>query len=267
MSGIKESLRNLQVAFVGDPSLTASVEPFSHRFPWQLYTGWHKLQLTAKLPQTFPVDELREELDRVLDRYAPAQQHGQYHLGGWTGVALNAIEADPYGVKDLYGIECHKTPALELAPRMEEIIDFFPCEKRTVRILALEPGKKIFWHRDLLHSVDSHILRLHVPIITNDKVGFQISHEDCSWQPGELWYGDFTFPHRLQNAGEMTRVHLVLDLQVNDELLAMMPDSLQEQKATRMRARERCSFMLKAWHRLFATQKRLHTAQKERQPE
>jgi hypothetical protein len=257
MSAIKNAITRAQIAAYPDPSISRHIGPLSHAYPWQVYTKWLGLQLTAKLAASYPVAELQSELKEVLSNYMPKQQFGQYHAGGWTGVSLNAIDGDPLEDRDLLNAVFAKTPAIKFAPTMEAILDSFPCDVRRARLLKLESGQKIFWHSDLSHGVDSTVLRLHVPIFTNEKVGFQISHQDCAWQAGELWYGDFTFPHRLQNGGEEGRVHLVMDLVKNDELLALLPESLLAQRGLRTVARKRCISLMRWYNRVFATEKRL----------
>lgn len=257
MSTFRQTVRKLQMSVYRDPSLSDDTRPFGHSYPWQLYTRLAGVQLTAQLDGRYPVETLRAELAAVLSEYSPQQQFGQYHAGGWSGVALHAPDGNPLEDRDFPDAVYAKTPALELAPTMEQIIDSFPCAKRRVRLLELSPGRKVFWHRDFWHSVDSTQLRVHVPIITNDRVGFQISHQDCPWQPGELWYGDFTFPHRLQNGGDEGRVHLVIDLEVNGEVLGMLPESLLQQRAKRQRARVFCNKAMTLWNQVFATENRL----------
>ena len=83
-------------------------------------------------------------------------------------------------------------------------------------------------------------------------------------QAGQLWYGDFTFPHRLQNAGTESRVHLVIDLMNNAELKRMLPDSLIAQREVRSRARERCKQLMSGWNKVFATELRLARTKSQR---
>lgn len=260
MLAIRKAIRNFQIAAYSDPSISPEIKALGHTYPWQLYSKMLGVQLTAKLAASFPAEALQEELHQILELYSPRQQFGQYHLGGWTGVALHAIDGNPLEDQDHPDGIYQKTEALKLAPTMEAIMDSFPCEKRRVRILRLSPGKKVFWHRDFWHSVDSTQLRLHIPIVTNSKVAFQISHQDCPWQPGELWYGDFTFPHRLQNGGEHERVHLVVDLMQNDAARALLPQSVLNQHKVRTKARRGCNSLLNLWGKVFATEMRLAQA-------
>jgi hypothetical protein len=258
MQQLRKTIRKLQLATYKDPSLSPSIGPFGHAYPWQLYTQLNGVELTARMEGSYPAEELQAEFKEIVANFSPQNQHGQYHRGGWSGVALHALDGDPLrDDDDISKDKLEKTPALKFAPTMEKIIDSFPADKRRVRILSLEPGKQIFWHREFWHSVDSKILRLHIPVVTNPKVGFQISHQDCPWQPGELWYGDFTFPHRLQNGGTEDRIHLVIDLVNNDAIKAMLPESLVNQVELRSKARERSWTLMKSWNQLFATEARL----------
>jgi len=264
MGQLKKMLRKLQLAAYKDPSLSPDLGPFGHSYPWQLYTRMNSVELTAQLAAAYPVEELQAELEELLANFAPQDQFGQYHRGGWSGIALNAIDGDALRDDDDFEKTLTKTPAIKFAPTMERIIDALPSEKRRVRILQLAPGKQIFWHRDFWHSVDSKIIRLHIPIVTSPKVGFQIGHQDCIWQPGELWYGDFTFPHRLQNAGNEARIHLVIDLHNDAALRALLPESLVNQGEVRERARQRSGMLLDTWGQVFATEMRLQAARKVR---
>lgn len=237
---------------------------YAHLYPWQLATRLKRVALTARLAPRYPVDVLQAELAAVLAHYQPREQFGYYHRGGWSGVALRAVDGDPFADAHVPGGVFSKTPALQHAPCMEEIIGSFPCEVRRVRLLRLAPGQAVYWHTDKFCSVDARILRLHIPLVTNERVAFQVSHEDCSWQPGELWYADFSFPHRLRNDGVHGRVHLVLDLVANDATRAMLPDAMLAQRELRTVARERCNTLMWRWEQLFKTEKRLVAAQARR---
>jgi aspartyl/asparaginyl beta-hydroxylase (cupin superfamily) len=90
---------------------------------------------------------------------------------------------------------------------------------RLARLLSLEPGGVIREHSDSFLS--RRIVRLHVPIITAPEVELYVGGARCHWKAGELWYGDFSLPHRGVNRSNLTRVHLVLDVTADDNLLAL----------------------------------------------
>ena len=88
-------------------------------------------------------------------------------------------------------------------------------------MMVLEPGGVIREHSDTFLS--SRIVRLHIPVVTHPDVEFHLDGRRCDWAPGELWYGDFSRPHRAVNRSQVTRLHLVIDVVADDMLLALFP--------------------------------------------
>src|SRR5690606_34290625 len=66
-------------------------------------------------------------------------------------------------------------------------------------------------------------VRLHIPIVTHEEVYFYVDEQRVMMRPGELWYCDFTRPHRVHNKSDVARVHMVLDLRVDDWLRDFFP--------------------------------------------
>lgn len=220
---------------------------FSKSFAWQrICERWH-LPLSFQFEIEHDAEVLRSELDAVLADFQPQVQHGKYHDGGWKAVGLVAANGDWSEDRLLPGAEYKATQALDRAPRMREIIDNFPGEKRRVRLMNLKAGKSIFWHYDRTDSMDIHTARVHIPIVTSPDVRFQICHENHSWKPGEVWYGDFTFPHRLYNAGAEDRIHLVLDIIASSELESAAPESFLARKKERRILRRRAQSAFHRW--------------------
>lgn len=216
---------------------------YGHRYPWQLVTRLHRIDLACRLSTEFDAEELRRELDGLLRDFTPRIQHGQYHEGGWRAIGLVAVNGDytedrPVSAS-LPGTYL-PTAALEKAPYMRSIIESFPAPRQRVRLMQMAPGTQIFWHYDTSESLDAQNVRLHVPIVTSTDVFFQISHQDLHWKSGTLWYGDFSFPHRVWNRGETARVHLVIDLEVNDAIRDLFPESFRAQQRARAAARRWC---------------------------
>jgi len=52
-------------------------------------------------------------------------------------------------------------------------------------------------------------------------VEFYTDDERIVMQAGECWYVNFDLPHRLSNHGVSDRVHIVMDIVVNDELTTL----------------------------------------------
>jgi hypothetical protein len=202
------------------------------------------------LAASYDKEKLRNDLDAVVAAFESRPQYRiDHHYGGWRAIGLISHEGNHLEDRPLPG-PYKKTEALRRAPYIESILDSFNCEKRRVRISALLPGKNIYWHMDYHESVDSDLVRLHIPIRTTEDVEFQICHEDCRWNEGELWYGDFTFPHRVRNGGTATRVHLLVDLAKNEEVLALFPKEIFAQTNRRLQVKSVCRRLLRGYERM-----------------
>jgi hypothetical protein len=101
-----------------------------------------------------------------------------------------------------------------------------------VRLMKLAPGGgELQRHTDQVDTEtgtrDGQFMRVHVPIVTNDKVEF--TAWDCDGVPktvnmatGAAWYLDTRKPHRAVNNGTTDRIHLVVDVQSNAKLLSLL---------------------------------------------
>ena len=67
-------------------------------------------------------------------------------------------------------------------------------------------------------------MRLHIPIPTDPAVAFVIDGHRMNWKAGELWYGDFSRVHSVKNDSQIIRVHIVIDVLINDYLLSLFPE-------------------------------------------
>ena len=82
--------------------------------------------------------------------------------------------------------------------------------------LRLMPGEAIAEHRDMNFSL-AHAHRVHVPIITNDRVAFTVAGETLNIPEGEIYEINNRRPHSVRNEGDEPRVHLVLDYVLKGE--------------------------------------------------
>ncbi|TCO55603.1 aspartyl/asparaginyl beta-hydroxylase domain-containing protein [Actinocrispum wychmicini] len=178
--------------------------------------------ICARLPRDYDPELLRRDLDS-LRALPQAPQPGPYHDGDWTGLELYAQLPDRL---HHFG----PTPALDHAPYLARILAELDCPKLLVRLLTLPPGSDIGEHNDAGSNFQFGSLRLHVPIVTHPDVIMVIDGERVFWQPGELWWGDFSRRHWLRNDSDVTRVHMVIDVQINDFVLGLFPPELVAEK-------------------------------------
>jgi hypothetical protein len=182
------------------------------------------LEAALRLPLLFDAELLKRDLE-ALRHQMTIKQPGPDHDGAWKGVSLVARGGDmtDLGYHNQDPRPSLKTKALANCPYFEKVIDTFKCEKRGVRLLSLDPGGIILEHHDSNESVDFGYARVHIPIVSDPRIISVLARRHYYWRPGEVWYGDYTFPHHVRNPTEITRVHLMLDLRVNDWVLSMFP--------------------------------------------
>jgi Aspartyl/Asparaginyl beta-hydroxylase len=177
----------------------------------------------VRLPKTYDVDLLLRDLD-TLREVRKAAQPGPYHQGEWTGIALYSMGGKDSVFPSAPGMDRYQeTEFLLRTPYFKKILDELECPKEVVRILFLPPDGHIKDHFDFHTNFQFGLLRLHIPIVTHPDVAFIIDGEQMKWNAGELWYGDFSRVHSVKNNSQIVRVHMVIDVQINDFLLSLFP--------------------------------------------
>lgn len=118
------------------------------------------------------------------------------------------------------------TPALAECPYLASIIDTFKehTTVNLVRVLRLAPGNVVKEHTDptLGLQIEKSMVRLTIPIQTNDQVDFFLNGEPVDMKPGECWYLRLTDPHKVVNAGTADRVNLTIDVIPNEWIRSMI---------------------------------------------
>ena len=169
-----------------------------------------------KLPFTFDPAGLLADLARIPD--AAWRQHfnqGDYE-GDWGVVALRAAVGAALPIApNPAATQFEDTALLRASPAFQEVLARIVCPLKSVRLLRLGPGSRIREHSDPGLGYADGELRLHVPLTTSPKVAFYADGEPVRMAPGECWYVDVSRPHRVDNASDQPRVHLVIDATVN----------------------------------------------------
>ena len=158
--------------------------------------------------------------------------NADYHDGGWTGLALRAVDGDTGRLSPGTQPAARYADTAHLArcPNIRAALERLRCPQQSVRLLRLAPGGHIREHRDFGLCFEEGVARLHVPLRTNEAVEFYLGGRRIDLREGECWYLNFNLPHRVQNHGAGDRIHLVIDCLVDDWLRAQMP-SPQELRA------------------------------------
>jgi hypothetical protein len=119
--------------------------------------------------------------------------------------------------------EFNKTPNFNVFSLAKIIEGKMKCKIKNLMFYAMLPGGDIPPHRDMVGNVGFGGLRLHIPIITNDKVNFVVANQKVVMGVAELWALDTSYTHSVSNFGKDNRIHLVMDVIVNDWVLNLLP--------------------------------------------
>ncbi len=214
---------------------------------------WQWPSLVANLSLVFPlrveIDHaaMRDELARLDEQLAFGPQSGPYHNGKWNRIGLVAPGGDPARTYPRPGERNQKTWLLEALPSVERIFDLFEGPVRAASISRMEPGAEVKWHRDVRQSADFEYVRLHLPIVTSPASTMVLAHHTKHLDAGKLWYGDFTFPHRVDNRSNAARLHIMFDVPSRPGLLDVFPDRFRRETLRRKAARRVATRMFDRW--------------------
>ena len=190
----------------------------------------------ALLKDRFDALLMQQEVHELeKDFWKPHYNISQYE-GGWTTLSLRAINGNTDNGVSIQSSSLQKnmayqdTPLLNQCTYISKVVDFFECEKMSVRLMKLQAGAIIKTHTDYDMSFEEGEARFHIPVISNPDVSFFIEEEKIPMLQGECWYLNLSLKHRVQNFGAIDRIHLVIDCVVNDWVKMMLGESTSLKK-------------------------------------
>ena len=210
---------------------------------------YEKLALTKlKIEKTYPIETALVSIKDKLKNLPEFTNHySNYNdKGSWSALSLRGYRPDPTFITK--PIEMNKkwkaenpgslnwqiedTSLRGLFPEVEVLLNQLPGEKHRIRFMKLKPkGGELRRHTDLVDPdqglADGKLARIHFPIVTNDKVEFQNwdwngKGDPINMKVGEAWYLDVRKPHRAINGGKTQRIHMVVDVESNEELRKLL---------------------------------------------
>jgi hypothetical protein len=179
-----------------------------------------------------------------------ADHYSTYNRGhSWSALALRGYSNDPNFIikpsemskkwkrenPDALDWWLRDTPLRAKLPEAEPLIAALPGDPHRVRLMRLAPGGgELERHADITDpdagTGDGQLLRLHMPLVTNDQCVFESWRLDgqrleAVMRPGECWYLDTRKPHTARNGGDTERLHLVVDMACTPELRQIVVDA------------------------------------------
>jgi hypothetical protein len=152
----------------------------------------------------------------LADDVDGASKHKIDGVYGW-GIQSNLSDLErpcpPYNVHKLGGDDYKDTKLVfDFAEKIRNKFSY----SRQVSIAAHPPGTKINLHTD----TDSY-LKVHVPILSNDRAYFFFEKEKFVMQPGKMYLVNTQKLHGTVNEGHTIRTHLFFKIPIDkiDEIL------------------------------------------------
>ena len=167
----------------------------------------------------------------------------KYVKTGWDALSLHGYGKHPLDIlkpgvlKSSVNIDTKlQWTTLSVITTMKPILDMLkklPCEFERVRFMRLEAGKVIGKHSDKIDKEigfdDGDIIRIHMPIRTNDNVVFTLYENtkdkdgtEYNLKTGHYYYTDVTKAHAVRNTSDIDRIHLVADCYSNEKMRALL---------------------------------------------
>jgi len=164
------------------------------------------------LRSNFDVEAIKNKVEHIPDARwleSEREQHFNTHRDTQSLVLINFFRSKHTkpDYRELY-FEFEN----EIKSVVDCIAEYYQNNGFLVRMLLakLPAGGQIANHTDS-GDVLLNCHRVHIPIITNDKVVFAVGGEEKNMQVGELWEIDNELVHSVENHGDEDRIHLIID--------------------------------------------------------
>lgn len=180
----------------------------------------------CRLPMKFDAHRMREDLLHLAPSDWTEHFVKQNYEGSWSICPLRGTANATHPVMMIYSdpacTEFEDTPFLQKLMYLSGILSSFCCPLLSARLMKLPPGSLIKEHRDYDLAIELGTARIHIPVQTNDLVIFKLNGTRVILNEGECWYLRLRDPHSVENRGKTERIHLVIDVIVNDWLKSHM---------------------------------------------
>ncbi len=171
------------------------------------------------LESGFDVEPLKRKLAKIPERaWHQSGREEKYEVHKQTQ-ALQLIYDSDFRHYNPTVHPLHHEFRRELEPFTDFVTRHFDGDGFIVRLIfaRLNAQGVIAPHSDGLYSLlKCH--RIHVPIITNDKVGFWVGGQEINMREGEMWEINNATLHAVYNRSDHTRIHMILDWVPNSTL-------------------------------------------------
>lgn len=195
-----------------------------YAFPDDAYTdgerGFHKLlgreDNFLRLNDTIDTAAIREKVAQIpAERWAESDRRKIFNVHRNTQ-SLSLVHFEDYKYDKPEYRDLYSELEDEIGPVVDYIARYYRNNGFIVRAMLakLAAGGEIPKHKDAGFSL-MNCHRVHLPLVTNDKVDFFVGGETIHMRPGELWEIDNGSDHAVANNGGEDRIHLIVDWMPN----------------------------------------------------
>ncbi len=132
-------------------------------------------------------------------------------------IYYHAVELLRNTIEDPQTHDWTTEPMLEGCPYLHESFAEFKTEITSVRLMRLEAGADVKEHCDpTLDAAHREVVRLTLPVFSDDQVTFLLNKTEVPMKPGELWYMKLSERHSVHNKSQYERINMSIDVMWND---------------------------------------------------
>lgn len=172
------------------------------------------------------------EFSKVKTKYSKGDDWTAISLRGYGPTPLDILKPNVLKSKVKTETVLQDTSLLEEDgfQVINDILAKIPSTFERVRFMKIKANSGIGKHSDRIDKdfgiEDGNIIRIHVPIRTNDQVEFYLwegKEKLVNYlEEGHYYYVDVRAPHAVTNNSDVDRIHLVIDVYVNDEIRKLL---------------------------------------------
>ena len=178
-----------------------------------------------RLPFDFDVRALQQDLQRLHNPVWLNHYNNSAHQKRWACLPLRSLDGNLQDIAAQNDGNFMDTPLLAACPYFQQVLASFACATTSVRLMTMAAGGRILPHTDPGGGFEDGVARLHIPIITDQRVLFHIDGETIHFSAGRTWYMNANCTHAVDNNSEIERIHLVIDCIPNDWLKQVFIDA------------------------------------------
>jgi len=186
-----------------------------------------------KLPFNFNVEKMHSEIKAL--NLADFIYYSVLPLRSPSHIADPSLPVPPPPVSGDYAdgswTQWSDLAPLKNSPYLSSVVDTFRKHSKVtlVRLLRLAPGAIVKEHTDPTLGLEqkNSVIRLTIPIQSDDAVEFYLNNSIVPMKEGQCWYMRLSDPHRIIHSGNVERINMSIDVVPNEWIKSIICPTLK----------------------------------------